>query len=127
LRQQLEHVQARAADLVAAQIQLFELGQRRQMLETDVADLRETDVERLQSGELRDIGEARVGDVGPAQVERGQPPVPAEKRHRRIRDELGGKQIQLFELIERFQTLRAAVRDISERQIQPLQRLDAGN
>ena len=37
LRQQLQHVQARAADLVAAEIQLFELRERRQMLEADIA------------------------------------------------------------------------------------------
>ena len=53
--QQLQHVQARAADLVAAEIQLFELRERREVLEADVGDLRKADVERLQLRQLRDI------------------------------------------------------------------------
>ena len=51
--------------------------------------------------------------------------VAAKKRHRRVGDELGREQIQLFELSERLQTLGAAVRHIGQRQVEPLQRLDA--
>ena len=51
--------------------------------------------------------EARVGDVGAAQVQRFQLAVPAQKRHRRVGDELGGEEVQVFELIERFQPFGA--------------------
>ena len=73
-------------------------------------------------GELGDIREARVGDVGSSQVQRFQLAVPAQKRQRRVGDELGGEEIQIFELIERLQPLGAAVGNVGQRQIQPLQR-----
>ena len=43
-----------------------------------------------------------VGDVGAAQVQRLQLAVAAQERHRRIGDEFGGIQIQIFQLIEPF-------------------------
>ena len=123
-RQQLQHVKTRAADLVAPQVQFFELRQRGQMLQPHVGDLREADVERFQAREPGDVREARVGHVGSPQVQRFQLAVSTQKRHGRIGDELGREQIQLFQLIERSQALCAAVRNVGQRQIQPLQTLE---
>ena len=127
LREQFQHVKADAADLVAAEIQLLELRERRQMLQADVGDLRERDVERFQLRQLGDVRQARIGDIGPAEIQRFQPPMTAQKRDRRIGDEFRRRQVQIFQLIERLQSLDAAIRHVGQRQVEPLQCLDRRN
>src|SRR5439155_13262884 len=127
LRQQLQHVEADAADLVAAKLQLFQLRERRQMLHADIGDLREADVERLQLRQLRHIRQARVGDVGAAQIERLQLTMASQEGDGGVSDELRGVQIQILQPIERLQALDAEIGDIRQREIEPLQRFDRRN
>ena len=51
-RKVLQHVERRAGNFGAADVQLLELRERRQVLHADIADLREADVERPEIAEL---------------------------------------------------------------------------
>ena len=89
-------------------------------LEPDVAEHRVADVERPQARHLADVGHPRVGDVDAAHDEPAQRAIRAQVRHRRVGQELGRVEREVFELLQRLQLLDAAIGDVGERQVELL-------
>jgi hypothetical protein len=121
LGQELEDAQVEAADAGAAEIQLFQLGQCRQAFNANVTELRMAQVERSQAGQLGDMGEADIGDIGAAEIELAEAAIGPKVRKGRIGDELGGIQVQFFQLLQLGKALDAAVCHVSEREIEPFE------
>src|SRR4051794_5267490 len=53
--------------------------------------------------------------------------VGAQKRYGCIGDGFGGVEVQLFELLQLRQPLDSAIRDVRQRQVEPLEILEAGD
>ena len=73
------------------------------------------EIECLQGGQFGQVREADVGDVGSTQTQFTQPAIRPQVGRRRIGDEFGCVQVQLFELLQLLEAFYAAVGDIGER------------